>query len=256
VERQIRLREASAILTGRIYDDRGNRMTPSHSNKRGVRYRYYVSHPVLQKRKQEAGSVQRVPAPELEHLVVQALRARLGNHKGSLLNINERDLLEQHLESVVVKSGAIEIRFNDQLDPAQTENDTIAPDAAINETGSLTLTLPWSASNLSAVKGVVHAPVSPELSKPRRDAALSAIAKARSWIDELSRGRVSSFAEIAAREGKVERHIRALTPLAFVSPQLIAALLAGAAPANLTVTGLANGLAYSWMEQQESHGAP
>ena len=121
-------------------------------------------------------------------------------------------------------------------------------------TGSVTLTLPWSASNLSAVKGVVHAPASLELSKPRRDAALSAIAKARSWIDDLARGSVSSFAEIAAREGKVERHIRALAPLAFVSPQLTAALLGGAAPANLTVTRLANGLHYSWL-QQPARGA-
>jgi Resolvase, N terminal domain len=32
---------------GRIFDDRGNRMTPSHSNEEGVRYRYYVSHAVL-----------------------------------------------------------------------------------------------------------------------------------------------------------------------------------------------------------------
>jgi hypothetical protein len=28
---------------GRIFDDRDNRMTPSHCNKAGVRYRYYVS---------------------------------------------------------------------------------------------------------------------------------------------------------------------------------------------------------------------
>jgi hypothetical protein len=39
-----------AILMGRIFDDRGNRMTPSHSNKDGVRYRYYVSHLLLQRR--------------------------------------------------------------------------------------------------------------------------------------------------------------------------------------------------------------
>jgi hypothetical protein len=30
---------------GRMFDDRGNRMTPSHSNKAGVRYRYYVPTP-------------------------------------------------------------------------------------------------------------------------------------------------------------------------------------------------------------------
>ena len=36
---------------------------------------------------------------------------------------------------------------------------------------------------------------------------LTAIAKARAWINDRVEGRVASFAEIAEREGKVERHI-------------------------------------------------
>lgn len=63
------LKGSPAILAGRIFDDRGNRMTPTHTNKRGVRYRYYVSHALMQKRAHEAGSVSRVPAPEIESLV-------------------------------------------------------------------------------------------------------------------------------------------------------------------------------------------
>ena len=39
VARNLRLKGSPAILTGRIFDDRGNRMTPTHTNKRGVRYR-------------------------------------------------------------------------------------------------------------------------------------------------------------------------------------------------------------------------
>ncbi|HKN44057.1 MAG TPA: hypothetical protein VJW23_09045, partial [Propionibacteriaceae bacterium] len=53
VRRQTRLRGSPAILTGRIFDDRGNRMSPSHTNKLGVRYRYYVSHAILQQRRSE-----------------------------------------------------------------------------------------------------------------------------------------------------------------------------------------------------------
>jgi hypothetical protein len=30
--------KSEALLTGRIYDDRGNRMTPSHTRKGNVRY--------------------------------------------------------------------------------------------------------------------------------------------------------------------------------------------------------------------------
>jgi site-specific DNA recombinase len=60
--RQLKLKASPSILVGRLVDDRGNKMTPSHTNKKGARYRYYVSHAILQKRKNEAGSVNRVPA--------------------------------------------------------------------------------------------------------------------------------------------------------------------------------------------------
>ena len=77
VPRRLGLKGSSAILTGRIFDDRGNRMSPTHSNKLGVRYRYYVSHALMQKRRAEAGSVIRVPAPEIEALVLDAVRKHL-----------------------------------------------------------------------------------------------------------------------------------------------------------------------------------
>ena len=48
VARQVRLKVSPSILTGRIFDDRGNRMSPTDSNKSGVRYRYYVSHAIVQ----------------------------------------------------------------------------------------------------------------------------------------------------------------------------------------------------------------
>jgi len=46
--------------------------------------------------------------------------------------------------------------------------------------------------------------------------------KARAWIDDLASGRVHPFAEIIAREGKVERHISLLTsnPDAGATPTL------------------------------------
>jgi site-specific DNA recombinase len=38
---------SEALLTGRIFDDRGNRMTPSHARKGGMKYRYYLSSALL-----------------------------------------------------------------------------------------------------------------------------------------------------------------------------------------------------------------
>jgi site-specific DNA recombinase len=62
-------------MAGRLFDDRGNRMSPTHANKRGVPYRYYVSHALLQNRKAKAGSITRVPAPEVETLVCEGVRS-------------------------------------------------------------------------------------------------------------------------------------------------------------------------------------
>ena len=90
--------------------------------------------------------------------------------------------------------------------------------------------LPWSPPLARRRKGVVHLPASHDLDSRDRDALLTAIAKARSWIDDLINGRVQSFDEIADREQKVERHIRFLVPLAFLSPRIVAAPMAMSPP--------------------------
>ena len=77
VARRCRLRGSPALLAGRLFDDRGHRMSPSHTNKGGVRYRYYVSQALLQGKLQGAGSIGRVPAAETEALVLIALRRHL-----------------------------------------------------------------------------------------------------------------------------------------------------------------------------------
>ena len=65
------------LLTGRLFDDRGNRMSPSHTNKGGARYRYYVSQAVLQGKPLAAGAIGRVPAAEIEALIIAAVRNHL-----------------------------------------------------------------------------------------------------------------------------------------------------------------------------------
>src|SRR3954452_3759730 len=108
-----------------------------------------------------------------------------------------------------------------------------------NDRPPLALLLPWATQSFVAVKGIVHTPsASPTLKPETRDALLMAIAKARAWIDDLTEHGIASFAEIALREGKVERHIRLLAPLAFVSPKIISAIIDGTVPADLTVPRL------------------
>jgi len=65
---------SQALLAGRLFDDRGHRMTPSFAMKRGVRYRYYVSRAVTEGQTDLAGSIGRVPAVDVEEAVLDAVR--------------------------------------------------------------------------------------------------------------------------------------------------------------------------------------
>ena len=64
------------INPGKLYDDRGNRMSSSHASK-GGRWRYYVSRAALTGRKQDAGSIVRVPASEIENRITRAVGTHL-----------------------------------------------------------------------------------------------------------------------------------------------------------------------------------
>ena len=66
--------QSEALLTGRIFDDRGNRMSPTHVRKGGIKYRYYLSPALLQGAAERAGSVRRVPAVEIDALVARSVR--------------------------------------------------------------------------------------------------------------------------------------------------------------------------------------
>src|SRR5262245_55968525 len=85
--------KSEALLAGRIFDDRGHRMTPSHARKHGVKYRYYISSALLQGQAGQAGTVSRVPAAEIESLIVRTLREQLGQSE----EIDDRGLIDAHV---------------------------------------------------------------------------------------------------------------------------------------------------------------
>ena len=118
-----------------------------------------------------------------------------------------------------------------------------------------TLHLPWMPTSASARKGIAWKPsAQTNLDPAANEALLIAIARARSWMNDLNEGRVNSFEAIARSENKVERHIRRLIPLAFVSPRIVEAIANGSAPADLTVTSFTSALPHSWTKQEKKFG--
>src|SRR5215203_3656163 len=82
-------------------------MTPTHAQKGSRRYRYYVSQAVLQG-KPEPGSTARVPAPEIEALVIAAMRSASPTNP----ELSDVDLILNHLHRITLHEGGIEIAIN------------------------------------------------------------------------------------------------------------------------------------------------
>lgn len=235
VARKLKRSQSRHLLTGLIFDDAGQPMSPTHANKNGVRYRYYVSHALLQGRAGEAGTVRRVAAGEVEAAVLDALRSRVPGTERVGSNLSDRDLIRSCIEKVSVRSNHILIEL-------------AAPDGEEERTASLKIAFTRSAKPR---KGIAYVPnASTTISDQMRDTLLTAIVRSHDWVDGLISGRTSSPAETAEREKLSEAHVRFLAPLAYLSPRVIEAITEGRAPADLTVSHLARNLPISWNEQE------
>ena len=93
-----------SLLAGKIFDDKDNYMSPSHSNKGKRRYRYYVSQAITQFRRQESGSVSKIPASEIEKVVTEEIKAFLFNTKNIQQYVEHYDVHKQKELLLSIKS--------------------------------------------------------------------------------------------------------------------------------------------------------
>lgn len=219
VERRRIIRSRVAILTGLLHDDAGNRMSPSHSSKDGVRYRYYVSSALLRHDRTRAGTISRVSAPEVE----DAARGAIGSSDlGSI-------------ERITLHRDRLTITF------ITTEADT--------DPAPVTVPFVWQPQGRR--KGIVHEPsVRPRIDHNAARDLLIAIARGRRWMAEMIDGSIISTDAIAVREAMGERNVRKLLPLACLSPDVIRAIADGSAPADFTIRKLTAALPHDWTAQE------
>jgi hypothetical protein len=164
-----------------------------------------------------------------------------------------------NVERIVVRARCIEVTLRQgplsSAAPGSSGGDGNLREGKAADPGERrSIHIPWNPTPAKARKGVAWAPLTgPSLDAEYRDTLLTAIAKVRAWMSDIVE-RKGSFHEIAEREGKVERHIRFLAPLAFLSPLIIESIVSGNVSANLTVSGLARALPHSWTEQEKKFG--
>jgi site-specific DNA recombinase len=269
----------SSLLAGLLVDARGDRLTPSHAVKQGRRYRYYVSAALITDAGTDRAQGCRLAAREIEEAEIRILADALtspvslverfgaagmpGNQLRRLLSravrmaavlagsAGERaKLIRELVEKIIVdeKTITIKLRRGPLLggDVRSCASDEPS-DSAVELTAVVAFTRRGAETKL-VLPGLAQ-----QKHSSRCDPALiEAIARGRAWFEELATGRVRSLQELTKRDGISRRYIRRLVGLAFLSPELVEAILQGRQPVELTTTRLAEfDLPLDWTEQHK-----
>jgi hypothetical protein len=220
--------KSEGLLIGRIFDDRGNRMSPSHARKRHVKYRYYLSSALLQGRAARAGSVRRVSATAIEALVIQSVR----DHLKPSEPIDDRSLINTHVARIEIGPDRLVIHL---AEPPST------------------LAIPWKKTPARLHREILLPEgIRPEQARPIRSETrarlVAAIARGRRWLDELVADPMASADVIAKRERCSARKINMTISLAFLAPDLIKAAIEGRLPHGIGIARLTD-LPAEWSRQ-------
>jgi DNA invertase Pin-like site-specific DNA recombinase len=233
--------KSDSLLMGRIFDDRGNRMSPTHARKGGVRYRYYLSSSLLQGRTEHAGSIRRVAAPDIEGVVVKLIR----EHVNPASPMDDRSLIETHIVRVEVHPDRLIIQLaHDSNRQTPTHKNT--------------LTVPWRKTAMTRRREILlPAGVAPDHARPIRSESrvllVASIARGRRWLTELLTDPNASAYSIARRDRCSVRKVNMTISLAFLSPDLVHAAVTGRLPRGIGVVRLID-MPAEWSRQHQMLG--
>jgi site-specific DNA recombinase len=277
-----------SLLGGLLVDAQGTRMSPSHAVKNHKRYRYYVSQTLLQGGGRLRGHVTRIPAHEIEALVVHEFQTLLLG-PGALLDLladETPDLAELHAllakaadlaqrwstlapatlrgfvraitKRVVVRSDHVDIVLSpDRLGAALRSNPVSADPPDLNQPcrAEVTLTVDARLKRCGGeIKLIVPAGATGTTPLRPNPSLLKALARAHSWVARLLSGQASSIRAIAQAERLSGRYVARIIPLAFLAPDITEAILEGSQPQDLTLAKLCQRLPLAWPEQRRTLG--
>jgi DNA invertase Pin-like site-specific DNA recombinase len=263
---------SDSLLTGILFDSEGLRLTPSHSQKQSKRFRYYLSQQLVNEGKASTPNGIRIPAQELETIVINQLGDWLNDSDAVINALNPEPEQMQNLIADSIKLAA-------DLQENKTEQYQLLRQIIERvEVGSSHVSLFIKASALAIMNGVS----SDKLITLRTNIQLKRcgyamrliitdenkhqtlkdqrlidhISKAYQWLTLITSGKVQSIKEIADAEGLDQSHVTRTINKAFLAPDIIRAILNGTQPAHLTLKYLKQYrvLPNDWNEQKSLLG--
>lgn len=250
----------SRILTGKLRDETGDLLTPTHTLKAGRRFAYYVSNRLIAGGKDPAGW--RLPAEALEttlrQIVVGHLRSAATGHallskpeaSGAAEQVRRATALADRLDSDAALLGRIITagtlapgKLQLELDPGVIAAVLEVPVEYLSDRF-----LRFSCAFALRRRGVETRIIAGDIIAAPDEVLQRTLAEAHLWAKALRAG--NSLTEIARETGRSEPYIRTRIPLAFLAPKLQVAILDGRQPVHLSVAQLIrDDIPMGWDEQ-------
>jgi hypothetical protein len=248
-----------SLLAGKLFDETGDRLTPSHSRKNGKRLRYYISHRLVKDRSRKHPDAWRLPAEELERLVADLIRKNLSrpDFVAALVpDVSAAEIpgISTKLQSIQNAKQCLALVRRVSLEPGQLTvllcQSEIAAQLECNEDrldpSALCIEAPFRMRR-RGVELKLHlgdAPSEVDLTLVQN------IVKAQRWMAMILSGK--TFAEIADAEGTSKRRVQDVVDLAMLAPDILDAIASGEQPDGLSSDYLIkSGVPASWPEQRE-----
>ncbi len=266
------------LLTGLIYDETGQKLRSVHANKKGMRYRYYVSQALTGRRNAAEGW--RLPARQIEPLVTQKLISILQDRPQLADWVHAFAATANLPVALDQASAAIQILREGHNDSCREFVHRLVHRIALKP-GSLTITIDKTAIVHALVsdapipshdrddavvvfecplslkrRGVEMRMVVTNVADQHRDPDLSLVRlvlRAHRYLAMLISGENRTISDVAKAENVAPADISRILPLAFLSPSITDSILAGTQSAGLTAQHLSRDidLPASWRQQAE-----
>ena len=283
-ERYGRNAAAPSLLRGLVYDEEGNRFTPSHAVKSGKRYRYYVSQRVIQDSASASSMPGRIPARELENLVLAEVRGFLGSADRVSTALGDRaddvaltrklievcrraagkldsdpdhlriEFLATVVDRIVIGQDSVEIRIvsrqlrNLLLVPSQNGTQQSLP--SNESSGEIVLNVP---ARLRRYRGEIRLIIPPknggQESRQPVPSLVKAIARAHIWVSAIMAGEFMDQRAIARAIGVNEQYVSQVIAGAFLAPRIVEAIVNGQELHAMTLPAVLGNVSLSWKEQ-------
>ncbi|MDD3065486.1 MAG: recombinase family protein [Endomicrobiaceae bacterium] len=260
--------KTGSLLSGKIFDDKNNYMSPAHSNKNGKRYRYYISQAVIQHDRERIGIIAKIPAGEIESFVTNVIKELLSDKetmqsllKELAVNIQKTIITETvdiNLSSDILRSIISKIKvFKEKVKisyyPEQLKELLLSnyEKREFKEVNNKTETTIIKNIKIAVVDNGSKIIIGADSTNKPNEVLINALLKGYKWNKLLVERKVKNIQEICTTEKVTSRYVKDLLELSYLSPKIQESIIKGTQSQDLTLIKLKSITTSDWKEQEK-----